>query len=160
MNIRRATNNDSNEIISLITSIYNEYGEIMYTEGADRDLLDIRGNYRAKGGDFIVMVNEVDEIIGSHATLPINTKDGVLTFRRLYLKKNYRGEGAGKKLMDWAVKWSIENQFNRVEFWSDVRFKRAHDFFEKYGFVKSGEIREMNDGALPYSELFFYMMLL
>tara|TARA_Y100001968_G_C19082186_1_gene583530 strand:- start:158 stop:640 length:483 start_codon:yes stop_codon:yes gene_type:complete len=160
MNIRRATNNDSNEIISLITSIYNEYGEIMYTEGADRDLLDIRGNYRAKGGDFIVMVNEVDEIIGSHATLPINTKDGVLTFRRLYLKKNYRGEGAGKKLMDWAVKWSIENQFNRVEFWSDVRFKRAHDFFEKYGFVKSGEIREMNDGALPYSEFFFYMMLL
>ena len=160
MNIRRATNNDSNEIISLITSIYNEYGEIMYTEGADRDLLDIRGNYRAKGGDFIVMVNEVDEIIGSHATLPINTKDGVLTFRRLYLKKNYRGEGAGKKLMDWAVKWSIENQFNRVEFWSDVRFKRAHDFFEKYGFVKSGEIREMNDGALPYSEFFFYKMLL
>ena len=160
MNIRRATNNDSNEIISLITSIYNEYGEIMYTEGADRDLLDIRGNYRAKGGDFIVMVNEVDEIIGSHATLPINTKDGVLTFRRLYLKKNYRGEGAGKKLMDWAVKWSIDNQFNRVEFWSDVRFKRAHDFFEKYGFVKSGEIREMNDGALPYSEFFFYMMLL
>jgi len=160
MNIRRATNNDSNEIISLITSIYNEYGEIMYTEGADRDLLDIRGNYHAKGGDFIVMVNEVDEIIGSHATLPINTKDGVLTFRRLYLKKNYRGEGAGKKLMDWAVKWSIENQFNRVEFWSDVRFKRAHDFFEKYGFLKSGEIREMNDGALPYSEFFFYMMLL
>ena len=160
MNIRRATNNDSNEIISLITSIYNEYGEIMYTEGADSDLLDIRGNYHAKGGDFIVMVNEVDEIIGSHATLPINTKDGVLTFRRLYLKKNYRGEGAGKKLMDWAVKWSIENQFNRVEFWSDVRFKRAHDFFEKYGFVKSGEIREMNDGALPYSEFFFYMMLL
>ena len=160
MNIRRASNDDSNEIISLITSIYNEYGEIMYTEGADRDLLDIRGNYRAKGGDFIVMVNEVDEIIGSHATLPINTKDGVLTFRRLYLKKNYRGEGAGKKLMDWAVKWSIENQFNRVEFWSDVRFKRAHDFFEKYGFVKSGEIREMNDGALPYSEFFFYMMLL
>jgi len=160
MNIRRATNNDSNEIISLITSIYNEYGEIMYTEGADRDLLDIRGNYHAKGGDFIVMVNEVDEIIGSHATLPINTKDGVLTFRRLYLKKNSRGEGAGKKLMDWAVKWSIENQFSRVEFWSDVRFKRAHDFFEKYGFVKSGEIREMNDGALPYSEFFFYMMLL
>ena len=94
MNIRRASNDDSNEIISLITSIYNEYGEIMYTEGADRDLLDIRGNYHAKGGDFIVMVNEVDEIIGSHATLPINTKDGGLTFRRLYLKKNYRGEGA------------------------------------------------------------------
>ena len=98
MNIRRATNNDSNEIISLITSIYNEYGEIMYTEGADRDLLDIRGNYHAKGGDFIVMVNEVDEIIGSHATLPINTKDGVLTFRRLYLKKKLQRRRCRKEI--------------------------------------------------------------
>ena len=44
MNIRRASNDDSNEIILLITSIYNEYGEIMYTEGADRDLLDIHEN--------------------------------------------------------------------------------------------------------------------
>ena len=61
--------------------------------------------------------------------------------------------------MDWAVDWSIKNKFHRVEFWSDVRFKRAHSFFEKYGFVKSGEIREMNDGALPYSEFFFYMNL-
>ena len=85
MNIRRASNDDSNEIISLITSIYNEYGEIMYTKGADRDLLDIHENYHAKGGDFIVMVNEIDEIIGSHATLPINTKDGVLTLSLIHI---------------------------------------------------------------------------
>lgn len=159
MNIRKASNSDSDEIISLITSVYDEYGEIMFTEGADRDLLDINQNYHEKGGDFVVMIDQEKKIVGSHATLPINKKDRVLTFRRLYLKKTHRGEGVGKRLMDWAVDWSKKNKFHRVEFWSDVRFKRAHSFFEKYGFVKSGEIREMNDGALPYSEFFFYMNL-
>ena len=35
MKIRDATNADSEEVIDLISSIYDEYGEIMYTDGAD-----------------------------------------------------------------------------------------------------------------------------
>ena len=58
MNIRKASNSDSNEIISLITSVYDEYGEIMFTEGADKDLLDINQNYHEKGGDFVVMIDQ------------------------------------------------------------------------------------------------------
>ena len=69
----------------------------MFTEGADRDLLDINQNYHEKGGDFVVMIDQEKKIVGSHATLPINKKDRVLTFRRLYLKKTHRGEGVGKK---------------------------------------------------------------
>ena len=100
MNIRKASNSDSDEIISLITSVYDEYGEIMFTEGADKDLLDINQNYHERGGDFVVMIDQEKKIVGSHATLPINKKDRVLTFRRLYLKKTHRGEGEGKRLMN------------------------------------------------------------
>ena len=46
MIIRKATNRDSDEIISLISTVYDEYGEIMFTDGADKDLLDIRENYQ------------------------------------------------------------------------------------------------------------------
>jgi hypothetical protein len=38
MNLRKATNNDSE---ALIDSIYSEYGEVMHTAGADSDLLEI-----------------------------------------------------------------------------------------------------------------------
>ncbi|OUU87945.1 MAG: hypothetical protein CBC36_06130 [Verrucomicrobiaceae bacterium TMED76] len=160
MIIRKATNRDSDEIISLISTVYDEYGEIMFTDGADKDLLDIRENYHLSGGDFIVLENKMGEIIGTHATLPKDISNRLITFRRLYLKKSCRGKGAGKKLMDWAVKWAIDQHFKRVEFWSDVRFERAHKFFEGYGFTKTGEIREMTDGALPYSEYFFSLDLL
>ncbi|MBT7982161.1 MAG: GNAT family N-acetyltransferase [Verrucomicrobiales bacterium] len=159
MKIRTATNADSEEIIALISSIYDEYGEIMYTDGADRDLLDIHRHYHESGGDFVVLENDQKKIVGSHATLPKDKSAGLLTFRRLYLEKTMRGSGAGKTLMDWAVKWTEDHNYKRVEFWSDTRFKRAHQFFENYGFQKTGEIRDMDDGALPYSEYFFSLNL-
>jgi hypothetical protein len=45
-----------------------------------------------------------------------------------------------------------------VEFWSDVRFDRAHAFFRRWNFVQ-GERRQMSDGAMPYEEYFFSLSL-
>jgi len=157
--IRTATNADSEEIIALISSIYDEYGEVMYTDGADKDLLDINHHYQNSGGDFVVLENDQKRIVGSHATLPKDQSEGLITFRRLYLEKSMRGSGSGKTLMDWAVNWAKDHKYKRIEFWSDTRFKRAHKFFETCGFQKTGEIRDMNDGALPYSEYFFSLNL-
>ena len=159
MKIRTATNDDSEEIITLVSSIYDEYGEIMYTDGADKDLLDIHHHYHESGGDFVVLENDQKKIVGSHATLPKDQPAGPLTFRRLYLEKSMRGSGAGKTLMDWAMNWTKDHKYKRIEFWSDTRFTRAHQFFENYGFQKTGEIRDMDDGALPYSEYFFLLDL-
>ena len=159
MKIRDATNADSEEVIDLISSIYDEYGEIMYTDGADKDLLDINQHYHKSGGDFVVLEDDQKRIVGSHATLPKDQSTGLLTFRRLYLEKSMRGSGAGKTLMDWAVNWAKDHEYKRIEFWSDTRFKRAHQFFENYGFHSTGEIRDMDDGALPYSEYFFSLNL-
>ncbi|MFP6871909.1 MAG: GNAT family N-acetyltransferase [Verrucomicrobiales bacterium] len=159
MNLRKATNNDSAALIVLIDSIYSEYGEVMHTTGADSDLLEIEGQYCGRGGDFVVLEDGQDHIVGCHAALPIDPGAGLLTFRRLYLEKSLRGGGHGIRLMDWAVQWAREKGYRRVEFWSDTRFTAAHKFFENYGFEGTGEVRDMNDGALPYSEYFFRMSL-
>jgi putative acetyltransferase len=80
----------------------------------------------------------------------------VCTFRRLYLDRSLRGAGTGTLLMRWAVEWALAHELTRVEFWSDSRFARAHRFFEKCGFIRTGEVRQMNDGAEPYAEYFFH----
>lgn len=131
----------------------------MYTDGADKDLLDIESQYPKMHGAFVVLENEYEEIVGSHATLPVNKSASLLAFKRLYLKQTLRGSGAGKHLMDWAVNWARDQGYRNVEFWSDTRFHRAHAFFKKYGFNCPGEIRNMEDGAMPYSEYFFQMEL-
>ena len=156
---RDATDADSEAIIGLISEVYQEYGEVMHTDGADSDLLSIEASYAARGGAFIVLENGNGRIVASHATVPIDPDTGLLTFRRLYLDKSLRGQGIGARLMDWAVGWSRDHAYKKVEFWSDTRFVQAHGFFERYGFTKTGEIREMHDGVLPYSEYFFTLEL-
>jgi len=61
--------------------------------------------------------------------------------------------------MQWAVDWAKSADFDRVEFWSDTRFSRAHRFFEKFGFETDGTTRDMDDGFEPYSEYFYWMNL-
>lgn len=159
MDLRPATDADGPALIELITTVYAEYGEVMHTAGADSDLLEIEARYAGRGGAFVVIEDKEGRIVGSHATSPVDPEAGLLTFRRLYLDKGQRGSGHGRLLMDWAVDWSRERGFRRIEFWSDTRFTPAHAFFERYGFTKTGEVRDMDDGALPYSEFFFCMDL-
>ena len=165
--LRPATNTDQQAIIELITNVYREYGETMCLENADKDLLDIEANYAQKGGAFVVLENSGDEklngnkhnrIIAAHATLPIDSEKGLVTFRRLYSTTEVRGTGVGVTMMGWALNWAIENKFTDVQFWSDTRFERAHTFFAKFGLAK-GHTRDMNDGYEPYSEYRFTMTL-
>ncbi len=130
----------------------------MCLEGADSDLRDIEKAYRQRGGEFIV-AEQGNQIVGSHATLPVDVDAGIITFRRLYTTRETRGSGLGDTLMQWALTWAAEHGFKQVVFWSDTRFTRAHSFFAKLGFEK-GETREMNDGHEPYQEFRFTKSLL
>lgn len=154
MHIRPANPHDVDALVALIDGVYREYGDVIYLDGADADLLDIEGCYRACGGEFVVLEDQ-GQVIGSHAVLRLAGRDGVCTFRRLYTKAHIRGTGAGGLLMRWALDWASRRGLARVEFWSDTRFQRAHRFFARMGFVKTGAVREMNDGAMPYREYFF-----
>jgi putative acetyltransferase len=171
--IRAASNDDRDAIIALIDGCYREYGEVMYTDGADADLLDIEAAYAQRGGAFVVLVDDesdrdgADEgegngrgsVVGTHAVLPLADSAGACTFRRLYLHSSLRGGEWGRRLMRWALAEASARGFARVEFWSDTRFERAHRFFERLGFRRDGRVREMDDGALPYREYFFWFDL-
>ena len=155
--IRLGCREDADDLVQLVDGVYREYGDEIDLEGYDRDLLDIEGAYREVGGEFVVLEQE-GKVMGAHATQPVDREAGVVTFRRLYLRRELRGSTAGKELMDWAVGWSREAGFRRVEFWSDTRFDRAHRFFERYGFVRGG-IRDVEEGKLSFSEYFYAMEL-
>jgi putative acetyltransferase len=145
---------DEDGVIALVDRVYREYGERLCLKGADRDLTDIPGTYLQPGGSFVVLAG--DTILGSHAMLPLDRENGTCTFRRLYLDSSLRGTGWGETLMDWAVEDARGEGFQRVEFWSDTRFTRAHRFFERIGFQRDGRSREMVDGWSPYQEYFFW----
>ncbi len=164
ISIRLATAADCDGIVEVIDTVLVEYGDrICVTPGgSEADILDLDAGYRSKGGEFWVLEETSggkSRIVGTHATRPDPDKPGVCTFKRLYLQKDLRGTNWGNDLMQVTIDWARENNFERVEFWSDTRFERAHRFFEKFGFQKSGEVRDMTDSVIPYSEFFFFLDL-
>ena len=154
MHLRLAVPEDQQAIMALIDAVYREYGDRLYTAGADRDLLDIASHYFNTGGVFIVL-DDAGVLRGTHAVLPVAERAGVCSFHRLYLDAAWRGSGWGTRLMDWTIHWARAHGMQRVEFWSDVRFTRAHAFFARFGFQRDGQVRAMDNGAMPYQEYFF-----
>lgn len=155
--IRPARPEDRAAMIAIIDTCLREIDDQLFLDGEGRDVMDVEAAYTRKGGAFVVL--EVDgEVIGTHATLPVDPEKGVVTFRRLYLKHEQRGKGYGRDLMQWAIDWSRANGFHEIAFWSDIRFTRAHAFFESFGFER-GETREMNYTPLPYQEYRFSLRL-
>lgn len=163
--IRIATNADCDGIVALIDGVLREYNDRICLEegGSEADLLDLQTGYFDRGGCFWVLESIDDKgrssIMGTHATRPYPGKENVCTFKRLYLHRDLRGTHWGSDLMQVTIDWANEKQFGSVEFWSDTRFERAHRFFEKFGFQKTGRRREMDDSAIPYAEFHFRLEL-
>jgi GNAT superfamily N-acetyltransferase len=154
LTLQIATQDDQPGIIQLIDQVYAEYADRVCLEGAESDLLDLQTHYFAKGGAFVVLKYD-QQIVGTHAALPIETSPAICTFRRLYLQQRLRGSGHGARLMQWAIDWALDRRFDRIEFWSDTRFEHAHRFFHKFGFVTDHTVRQMDDGVTPYQEYLF-----
>jgi putative acetyltransferase len=158
MEIRLATNNDSRQIIDLIDSVYREYDDAVNLQGAEADLLDLQQHYFDKRGAFWVLEDE-GRVLGTHAALRNADDPSICNFKRLYLNPNLRGTPWSQALMQLTIDWARAQGCRRVEFWSDTRFSRAHRFFDKFGFQKTGQVREMHDGHIPYSEYFYFLPL-
>ena len=93
MNLRPATNQDFDAILKIIEAAYSKFGDPVFLDGYDSDLTNIEANYAGIGGAFVVLEDQ-GEIIGTHATKPIDSNAGLLGFRRLYLKPEYHGTEA------------------------------------------------------------------
>ncbi|QLE58960.1 GNAT family N-acetyltransferase [Nostoc sp. TCL26-01] len=161
---------DQKSIIQMIDLIYQEYGDVIYLQDADSDLLDIEGNYLKTGEFWVQTTNEDSEqIIGSIA-IKTATKNWLTRFytendlnkiaylKRFYLLSQYRGSELSQKMHDTAIQWCHQNYIQEVHLWSDTRFTRAHAFYKKHGYEHKS-IRDMTDGAMPYQEYLFVKKL-
>jgi len=157
MTIAPAADSDSREIIALIDEIFREYGDVIFLEGADADLLAIEEIYRAGGGEFWVCRADDGELAGA-AGVRVDNAHREATLDRLYVRKAFRGTALAGRLFDTAVAWALDRGARRLVSWSDTRFERAHAFYAKRGMAQTG-VRHMTDGAMPYSEYGFAMDL-
>ncbi len=163
MLIRPAERSDQPKIVRLIADIFREYGETICLDNCDSDLLDLNRNFKEVGGAFWVLDDGAGQTLGTVAVTPsFEPTDGPIVpcwLKRLYLHPSLRGGEWGRQLMQTAVDWAVRNGFQRMEFWSDTRFSRAHNFYQKFGCQMTGKSRTMHDSYLPYDEYHFQLEL-
>ena len=123
-------------VVTLIGTVFAEYGMTFDPDGFDADLRDVHGHYVAGGGMFVVLV-DAGEVIGTAAAVP--RSDTACEIKRVYLRAAYRGKRYGRALIEHVLAWATARGFHEVVAWSDVRLGTAHRVYERLGFQVFGE---------------------
>lgn len=111
--------------------IENKYPEI----NRDTDLDYIEEKYSGRGRFWLAFDNE--KLIGTIAIEELDQETAKL--KRMFVLPEYQGNGVGQKLMDVALSFAKDNEYKRIKLNTDRIMKRAHSFYEKNVFVRTGE---------------------
>jgi N-acetylglutamate synthase-like GNAT family acetyltransferase len=130
-------------ILALIGEIFAEYGCTLDAEHEDTYLLSPGPYFRERGGEFWVV--EIDHrIVATIAVLP---HDDAAELKCLYVHRELRRQGWGRRLTKLAMDFARKAGKRRMILWSDTRFLEAHHLYSKMGFVRRGtrDLHDSND---------------
>lgn len=141
--IRPGRDTDATRMIALIDACWSQYpGVRMDVDGEMPELRALATYYAGKGGALWVAETN-GRIAGMIATAPHD--GGAWEISRVYALPSTHGSGLGASLLDLAEQHARTAGALRLVLWSDTQFDRAHRFYEKRGYVRSGPIRVLDD---------------
>lgn len=130
MIIQRYDDTRKEEVHDLVLSVLLEHG-FEYDRLKDADLNDINDYYFASGGTFFVGIEDC-RVVG---TAGVRKFEGNLCeIRRIYLDRDFRGKGNGKKLFMAALDFAEKN-CSGVMLKTDSTLTKAIDMYLKQGFT-------------------------
>lgn len=148
--IRDVRDADSLDLIGLVARCWSQYpGCVLDVHGEERDLLAPATAFQDVGGRMWV-AEAVGRLVGSIAVAP--GERGVAVLKKLYVDPTVRRNGLGERFVllveEEAARWGA----SRIELWSDTRFEDAHRLYERLGYDRQNETRDLHDlsGTVEY----------
>lgn len=114
------------QLIKLLIDVcVKEIGIIEYEEGLKNYVIN---------NEFIKIwiIKNNEEIIATIGYCERNSK--IAEVKKLYINKEYRNHGLGKKLLDTAIEHIKEKEYESIYVGTNEYFKNAIKFYQKYGF--------------------------
>src|SRR3989344_1069741 len=118
------------EVKSLVIAVHEEFG-FPYDHTLDFDLDDLSGVYIKQGGALYVLL-EGERVVGTAAVKRID--DETAEIKRMYVLREYRGQGWGSKLLDTALAFCKEEGFKRAVLDTNEKQTDALRLYERRGF--------------------------
>lgn len=111
----------------------------------DGEMPELRAldTYYVGHGGALWVAEAAGRIVGMIATKPLDASAWEVC--RVYVDPLLHGSGLAHRLLDTAESHAIGRGARRLALWSDTRFDRAHRFYEKRSYVRSGSVRVLHD---------------
>jgi len=148
--IRPGRDADSPGVIALISRCWADYPNcILDVEGDASGLLAPAAYYTAQGGTLWI-AEDSGAVAGMIAVVPCDA--GAWEVCRVYVHPGRHGTGLAHRLLDTAEAHAFAAGATRLLLWTDTQFDRAHRFYEKRSYVRTGPIRilESDPGVLEF----------
>lgn len=144
--LRPVRDDDADSVIALVGGVYAEYpGCVLDLPGVDADLTAPRTSIDAKHGDMWVAEDDRGDVVAMCGWAPAADAEATIELKRLYVAESHRGRGLGRWLAEQVERVALERGASAVELWSDTRFVDAHRLYERLGFRRLPETRELHD---------------
>ncbi|WP_033070110.1 GNAT family N-acetyltransferase [Thalassospira australica] len=147
LTIRPAFNSDGDGLAALIADVFDEYAGCMFDRATEFPELDaIADDFKSGDGRIWVAVDSADRVLGCFG-IKYDVASHEAELHKVYLHRSARGQGIAQKLMAKALAWlgQTHGDCAHVMLWTDTRFEAGHRFYEKCGFVRTGESRILDD---------------
>ena len=141
--IRPGRDSDGPAMIALIWSCWSAHPGIKMDVDLEMPELRALGSFYSNLGGALWVAESDGQVRGMIAVHPIDK--AVWEICHVYVGPALHGSGLGHAVLDQAERHAIAAGAERLVLWSDTRFERAHQFYEKRSYVRAGPIRVLND---------------
>lgn len=138
MVIEEAKKSDIESLIDLLTLLFSQEAEFTPKRDLQRIGLEMILKDPTIGSIFVLKEN--DSIIGMVSILwSISTALGgkVAFLEDMIVSPSYRGKGAGRMLVEYAIAYTQKRECKRITLLTDNDNHAAHQFYQQLGFKKS-----------------------
>lgn len=138
MTVRDAVDADADGVIALIARVFEEYpGCVLDVDGEEPELRAPASNF-----DRFWIVERDGAVRGCIAC---GLGPDTVELKKLYLDAALRGRGLGRRLVELVEETARAHGAARIVLWSDTRFTTAHAVYEKMGYTRQPETRDLHD---------------
>lgn len=148
--LRAARDADGAGLAALIAACFSEYDGCAFDPREFPELDAVAAHFAHVGGR-LWLAEAAGAVVGSLGARPAG--DGV-ELVKVYVARPWRGAGLAHALLAAGLDFARARAARRVELWSDTRFARAHAFYLKHGFERTGERRFLGDVSASWEERF------
>lgn len=138
------------EILVLMESIAQEFAEPISTNRITKKVLL---------PDFYLVALVENKLVGTISITRLENDNSVL--RKMFLHKNYRGQGIAVLLLQNIVNWANDNNVNSIYLGTMAQFTTAQKFYERLNFEQIDKKLLPDDFPLnPIDNIFYKLNLL